>query len=123
MRTIPILLASAAVLFLVPQSQSQPPPDCSFTLTWTANGALASQDNRPATHPCVAWRATYTTSGTLQSALAFQTSSDNPSFTSVPNTVCSSTVQPPCISEGANPTAAGRTGNLAVRAYDAWVRL
>src|SRR5947209_6485003 len=96
--------------------------DCSFTATFTGAGNLGPIDNRPSAHPCVAWRVTYSTTGTLQAAIAFQTSPDNSSYTSVPNTVCSPTVQPPCVSEGANPTAAGRTGNVAVRAYDAWVR-
>jgi hypothetical protein len=125
------LLAAVLAFRDIRQQQRQMPsvhaqgsfPDCSFTFTFTGNVNSPVQTNASTGTPCVAWRVTYSTTGTLTSVIAFQTSPDNVTFTSVPNTICSASVQPPCVSEGANPTASGRTGNVAVRAYDQYIRV
>jgi hypothetical protein len=124
-----LLMLLASVWVFTSQQQTiqtvyaQSQPDCSYTFTFTGNAIQTGQDNRPTTHPCIAWRVTYTTTGTLTATVAFQTSPDNVTFTAVPNTICSVTVQPPCLTDGANPTASARTGTIAVRAYDAWTRV
>jgi hypothetical protein len=130
-KALPFLLLLAAVLAFQGLSQqptirtvhAQSQPDCSYIFTFTGNSNQTGQDNRPTTHPCIAFRVTYTTTGTLTATVAFQTSPDNVTFTSVPNTICSAAVQPPCLTDGVNPTATGRTGTMAVRAYDAWTRI
>jgi hypothetical protein len=126
-----VLLLAAVLAFrdirqqqrFIPKVQAQTQADCSWQFTFTGNATSTAQSNAATGTPCVAWRMVYSTTGTLQSVAAFQTSPDNTTFTSVPNTICSSSVQPPCVSEGANPTASGRTGSVAVRAYDQWVRV
>jgi hypothetical protein len=110
-------------LLILQGIHAQSSPDCSFSFTFQGNATQNGQDNRFTSHPCVAWRVTYTTSGTLTATVAFQTSPDNIIFTAVPNAICSGGQQPPCLADGANPTASGRTGSMAVRAYDAWTRI
>lgn len=105
-------------------AQTQTPYDCSWKFTFSGNATSTSHSNSSTGTPCVAWRITYSSTGTLASAVSFQTSPDNVTFTAVPNTICApGTIAPPCVVEGANPTANASSGNVAVRAYDAWTRV
>lgn len=96
--------------------------DCSFTYTFTGNATQAGQSNLSGNTPCVNWRITLSTTGSLSSTVTFQTSPDNSSFSSVGNSVCSSSQQPPCIIQGANPIV-GTQGMMYVAAYGSYVRL
>jgi hypothetical protein len=102
-------------------AQSSGTPDCSFVFNFTTTGRLTGKANSSSTAPCVNWGVTYTTTGTLTPTIQFEHSPDNSSWSAVPNTICSSSVQPPCVQTGANPMASGRTGSQKIAAYDAWV--
>jgi hypothetical protein len=54
--------------------------------------------------------------------VTFQTSPDNSTWSVVPNTPCSSTIQPPCILQGANPIV-GTQGMAYMASYGAYVRV
>ncbi len=98
--------------------------DCSFTYTFTGNSTQTGQPNLSAINgtPCVNWRLTLSVTGTLSTTVTFQTSPDNTNWTSVGNSVCSSSQQPPCIISGANPIT-GTQGQMYVSAYGAYVRV
>ncbi len=102
-------------------------PDCSFTFTFTGAGVQSpSVSNLSAIGqtPCVAWRLTLSVTATLAATVQFETSPDNSSFTVVPNTICSASVQPPCVTDGASPIGTTLTqGTAAYRAYGAFVRV
>jgi hypothetical protein len=97
--------------------------DCAFTRTFTTDANLTSSSNLSGQTPCVNWRVTYSVTGTLTSTVTFQTSPDNTNWTSVPNTLCSSTVQPPCILQGTNPLTGTTQGMSLFAAYGAYVRV
>src|ERR1035437_3108543 len=97
--------------------------DCAFTRTFTTDANLTSSSNLSGQTPCVNWRVTYSVTGTLTSTVTFQTSPDNTNWTSVPNTLCSSTVQPPCILQGANPLTGTTQGMSLFASYGAYVRV
>ena len=99
------------------------PPDCGFSFAFTGNATQNGQNNSSTgSTPCVNWRVTFTTTASLTATVTFQTAPDNASWTSVPNTLCSSTVQPPCILQGANPST-GQQGMAYISAYANWVRV
>ena len=101
------------------------PYDCSSTFTFTGAAIQAGQPNLSGSGstPCIAFRVTYSSTASLAAALQFETSPDNSTWSAVPNTICSATVQPPCLTDGANPTALAPTGTLAARAYGAYYRV
>lgn len=96
--------------------------DCTFTYTFTGDSTQTGVSNLSKNTPCVNWRLTLTATGTLTTTVTFQTSPDNSTWTAVPNTVCSSSVQPPCILQGANPIT-GTQGMMYVTAYGSYVRV
>jgi parallel beta-helix repeat protein len=97
--------------------------DCFSVYTFKGATAQAGQDNSSAAAPCVAWRVTYTSSGFSSVTVKFQTSPDNSSWSDVTNSICSSSVQPPCVTDGANPLASGVMGSASFRAYGKFVRV
>src|ERR1035438_4307065 len=118
-KAMPLLLFCAALLVCLPLSaQTQ---DTSFTYTFTGDGTYTVA-NLSGNTPCVNWRITLSVTGSLTTTATFYTSPDNSTFTVVPNTVCSSTVQPPCILQGANPIV-GTQGMMYVAAYGAFVQV
>jgi hypothetical protein len=96
--------------------------DCSFTYTFTGAATQTAVSNLSGQTPCVNWRLTLSTTASLSATVTFQTSPDNSTWTPVPNTVCSSTVQPPCILQGANPII-GQQGMAYMSAYGSYVRV
>src|SRR5215472_5238803 len=92
------------------KAQGATPYDCSFTYAFTGSTASPGQLNSSNAAPCVSWRATYYTTGFSTVTVQFETSPDNVTFSAVTNTVCSSSVQPPCVIDGANPITAGVQG-------------
>src|SRR5208283_1568924 len=126
-----VLLAALACYLFSPSLNRSPhivyaqgtPLDCSSTFTFTGTGVQTGVSNLSKATPCVAWRITFSTTGGLTAAIQFETSPDNSSFTAVPNTICSAIVQPPCLTDGANPMPTAANGTLAARAYGAWVRV
>jgi hypothetical protein len=95
---------------------------CSFTYTFTGNATQTGVPNLSGNTPCVNWRITLSTTGSLSSTVTFNTSPDNSTWTAVPNTVCSSTVQPPCVLQGTNPIV-GNQGMLYAAAYGNYVQV
>jgi len=120
------LLLCAALLVTCLPLAAQNNPDCSFTYRFTGDGTQTAVSNLSGNTPCVNWRITLSTDaaagGTLSSTVTFKTSPDNSTFTAVPNTVCSATVQPPCVLQGANPIV-GTQGMLYAAAYGAYVQV
>ena len=120
------LLALVALWTSTRQAQAQNNPDCSFTFKFTGNIVQPGVSNLSGNTPCVNWRLTLSTDaaagGTLSSTVTFQTSPDNFTWSVVPNTPCSSTVQPPCVLQGANPIV-GTQGMLYSASYGAYVRV
>ena len=112
------LLACAALMALPLAAQ----PDCSFTFNFTGAATQTAVSNLSQNTPCVNWRLTLSTTGTLSATVTFYTSPDNITFTAVPNTVCSSTVQPPCVLQGANPIV-GTQGMLYSASYGSYVQV
>src|ERR1035441_8988878 len=96
--------------------------DCSFTFHFTGVATQTAVSNLSGGTPCVNWRLTLSTTGTLSATVTFYTSPDNSTWTAVPNTVCSSTVQPPCVLQGANPIV-GTQGMLYSAAYGSYVQV
>jgi hypothetical protein len=99
------------------------PYDCFSSFAFTAVSAQTGQSNSSSVAPCVAWRVTYTTTGFSSVTVKFQTSPDNANWSDVTNTICSSTVQPPCVTDGSNPLADGVMGSSSFRAYGKYVRV
>jgi hypothetical protein len=99
------------------------PFDCTFSYAFTGATIQAGQPNSSLSAPCIAWRVTYTTLGFTSATVQFETSPDNVTFTAVPNTICSASVQPPCLTDGANPITPGTQGTAAYRAYGKFVRI
>jgi len=123
-KVLPFTLLCAALFQVLPlAAQTQ---DCSFTYPFVGDGTQAGQSNLSGNTPCRVWAITFSTDaatgGTLSSTVSFQTSPDNSTWTAVPNTVCSSTVQPPCVLQGANPIV-GTQGMLYTSVYGAYVRI
>ena len=120
----PFILALIAFLAFTHQGLAQTQNDCTaFTFTFTGDADQTGIQNlSSASSPCVNWRITFSTTGTLSTTVTFQTSPDNVTFTAVPNTLCSSSVQPPCVLQGANPTT-GVQGMSYIAAYGAYVRV
>src|ERR1035437_3430781 len=77
-----------------PQIAYAQSPDCSFTFKFTGVATQTAVSNLSGGTPCVNWRLTLSTTGSLSATVTFYTSPDNSTWTAVPNTVCSSTVQP-----------------------------
>ncbi len=104
--------------------QTGTPYDCFSVYTFSAATNQTGQDNASSAAPCNAWAVTYTTTGFSSVTVKFQTSPDNSSWSDVTNSICNgSTVQPPCVAEGANPIAAGVQGSGKYRAYGKYVRV
>jgi hypothetical protein len=118
LKALPYLLACAALTALPLAAQ----PDCSFTFNFTGASTQTAVSNLSQNTPCVNWRLTLSTTGTLSATVTFYTSPDNITWTAVPNTVCSSTVQPPCVLQGANPIV-GTQGMLYSAAYGSYVQV
>ncbi len=97
--------------------------DCYSVHTFSGAGVQASQNNASAQSPCVAWRITYTSTGFSSVTVKFQTSPDDLNWSDITNSICSSSVQPPCVTDGANPLTAGVMGSSAFRAYGKFVRV
>jgi hypothetical protein len=114
-----VFLSFAVVAF----AQAGTPFDCTSVFTFTGTGAQAGQNNASSSAPCVAWRVTFTSTGFSSVTVKFQTSPDNTNWTDVVNSICSSTVQPPCVIDGANPLTDGVMGTSAFRAYGKYVRV
>jgi hypothetical protein len=116
------------ILFLAGSLLGQgTPADCTFpasgsdSFTSATTGTSYSNSNNFA--PCRAFEISYSTTGFSVISIQFETSPDNSSWTAVPNTVCSSTVQPPCVIDGANPSTTTGNQTLSVKAYGKFVRL
>src|ERR1035441_2332323 len=112
------LLACAALMALPLAAQ----PDCSFTFNFTGAATQTAVSNLSGNTPCVNWRLTLSTTGSLSATVTFYTSPDASTWTAVPNTVCSPTVQPPCILQGANPIV-GTQGMLYAASYGSYVQV
>jgi len=131
-KALPFVLLAMVVCWTFTSHQSpihpriayaQTPPDCSFTYTFTGSGTQTGVSNLSGNTPCVNWRITFSTTGTLAATVTFQTSPDNSAWTSVPNTICSSTDQPPCILQGTNPLTGTSQGMSYFASYGNFVRL
>jgi hypothetical protein len=120
-KALTLLLACAALTALPLAAQT--PPDCSFTFNFTGDATQAAQSNLSGNTPCVNWRVTFSTTGTLATTVTFQTSPDGTSWTSVPNTVCSSSAQPPCVIQGTNPLTGTAQGMAYFSSYGNYVRV
>ena len=105
-----------------PQVAYAQSPDCSFTFQFTGAATQTAVSNLSGNTPCVNWRLTLSTTGSLSATVTFYTSPDASTWTAVPNTVCSSTVQPPCVLQGANPIV-GTQGMLYAASYGSYVQV
>ena len=105
------------------QGSNQTPFDCQFVQTFTGSGAGTAHSNSSSSAPCVAWRVTFTTTTFVSATVQFETSPDNSSWSAVTNSICSSSVQPPCVIDGSNPITAAAAGTGAYRAYSKYVRI
>ena len=112
-----------APLKVVHAQQTATPYDCLFTYTFVGATAQVGVPNSSTSKPCVSWRVTYTTTGFTNATVQFETSPDNSVWTAVPNNICSSTVQPPCVNDGANPLTPAAQGTAAIKAYGKYVRI
>ena len=117
LKALPLLIVCAALCLPLAAQ-----PDCSFTFYFTGAATQTAVSNLSQNTPCVNWRLTLSTTGTLSATVTFYTSPDNITFTAVPNTVCSSTVQPPCVLQGANPIV-GTQGMLYSASYGSYVQV
>jgi len=99
------------------------PYDCFNVYTFSGATAQTGQNNSSSQSPCVAWRVTYTSTGFSSVTVRFDTSPDNSNWTAVTNSICSSSVQPPCVTDGSNPLPADVMGSSSFRAYGKWVRV
>jgi hypothetical protein len=116
---ISIFLTFAAIAF----GQPGTPYDCFSVYTFSAATSQTGQNNSSSAAPCVAWRVTYTSTGFSSVTVQFETSPDNTNWTAVTNSICSSSVQPPCVTDGSNPLAADVMGSSSFRAYGKYVRI
>lgn len=105
------------------QTNTPTPYDCNFIFAFTGIATQTGQPNNNNSRPCVAWRVTYTTTGFTAATVQFETSPDNSTWTAVPNTICSSSVQPPCVQDGANPMTSAAQGTAGIKAYGKYVRV
>lgn len=121
MSVLRVLLFS--LLTAVVYGQPGTPYDCFSVYTFSGATSQTGQNNASSAAPCVAWRVTYTSSGFSSVTVQFETSPDNSNWTAVPNSICSSSVQPPCVTDGSNPLAADVMGSASFRAYGKWVRV
>ncbi len=121
-KALPLILFIVVALWTLPAT-AQTPPDCTFSFTFTGDATQTGVSNLSSSTPCANWRVTFTTTGTLATTVTFQTSPDNITFTSVPNTVCSSSVQPPCIFQGTNPLTGTAQGMTLFASYGNYVRV
>jgi len=119
-KVLPLFLL--AFVWTSHQAKAQNNPDCSFTFTFTTDANGQTVSNLSANTPCVNWRVTLSATGTLTTLATFQTSPDGIVWTAVPNTLCSTTAQPPCIIQGANPIN-GAQGMVYMAAYGNYVRI
>jgi hypothetical protein len=120
LKALPLLLIACAALTALPLAAQT--PDCSFTFNFTGAATQTAVSNLSQNTPCVNWRLTLSTTGTLSATVTFYTSPDAITWTAVPNTVCSSSVQPPCILQGANPIV-GTQGMLYTASYGSYVQV
>lgn len=127
MRTLLILATFAAALECPGVAQGTATTyDCQFSGTFTSATTGTSQGNSSAgsATPCVSYRVTYTSTASISAlSIQFETSPDNSTWTAVPNTACSSTINPPCLLDGANPSTTTGNQTFSVRAYGAFVRV
>ena len=129
-KVLPFLLLAMVALWIFtghpspihPQVAYAQTPDCSFTFHFTGVATQTAVSNLSGGTPCVNWRLTLSTTGSLSATVTFYTSPDASTWTAVPNTVCSSTVQPPCVLQGANPII-GTQGMLYAASYGSYVRV
>lgn len=121
-KVLPLFLLALAMVWTSPHATAQTPPDCSFTFNFIGDSTQNAVSNLSQNTPCVNWRVTFSTNGTLSSTITFYTSPDATVWTAVPNTVCSSSVQPPCILQGANPMT-GQQGMMYLASYGNYVQI
>lgn len=121
-KVLPLFLLALAMVWTSPHATAQNNPDCSFTFTFTADANGQTVSNLSQNTPCVNWRVTLSATGSLTTLATFQTSPDGVTWTAVPNTLCSTTAQPPCIIQGANPIN-GSQGMVYMAAYGSYVRV
>ncbi len=119
MRLTILFLFAAGLIF----GQSTPVDCTPSSTTFTAATTGAAISNANTATPCVAWRLTYNSTGFSALSIQLETSPDNSSWTAVTNSVCSSTTQPPCVIDGANPSTTTGNATLSVRAYGRYVRV
>lgn len=119
-KALPLVLLAAAFAGTI---AAQTPPDCSFTFTTTTDATQNGIPNLSNQTPCVNWRITFTATGTRTGTVTFQTSPDNSSFTSVPNTICAANLQPPCLFQGTNPLTGTAQGMSYFSSYGNYVRV
>lgn len=100
------------------------PYDClnSGTLTAATRGDVFANSFAGGQSLCSSFRVEYYTDGFTAVSLQFETAdrlADGTvgTWTAVPNSICSTTVQPPCLIDGSNPIATVGYGTLAVSAY------
>ena len=105
-------------------------PDCQFTQTFTATGYGVTVSNQAVANlgtQCTTWRLSYYADGMTALSIQIEGAPDaNGSagtFAAVPTTACSSTVQPPCTLDGANPLTNANHATEAFRGYYAWIAL
>lgn len=121
LKVLPFLLLLLVASWTLPQELQAQQTDCAFTRTFTGDLTAVSSSNLSANTPCVNWRVTVSTTGTLSSTVTFQTSPDNTNWTSVPNTPCTG-AGTNCVYQGANPIV-GTQGMVSVSAYGSYVRV
>ena len=119
-KALPLLILCAAFFAGLPLAAQS--PDCSFTFVFQADATQTGQSNLSGQTPCVNWRVTFSGVSPISSTITFQTSPDNSTWTSVPNTTCSGSIQPPCMLQGSNPII-GNQGMMYLAAYGAYVRV
>jgi len=124
-KALPAFLLALVALWVLTGHQAQAqasPNDCTaFTFSFTGDANGQTVTNLSQNQPCINWRITLSTTGTLTSSVTFQTSPDGTTWTSVPNTPCSA-VLTPCVIQGANPIT-GAQGTAYISAYGARVRV
>jgi hypothetical protein len=105
-------------------------PDCQFTQTFTATGYGVTVSNQAVANlgtQCTTWRLSYYADGMTALSIQIEGAPDSSgtpgTFAAVPTTACSSTVQPPCTLDGANPLTDPNHATEAFRGYYAWMAL
>lgn len=105
-------------------------PDCQFTQTFTATGYGVTASNQAVANlgtQCVTWRLSYYADNMTALSIQIEGAPDSAgspgTFSAVPTTACSSTVQPPCMLDGANPLTDINHNTEAFRGYYAWIAL